>query len=242
MFIRPFTHPASMASSGMDAPGQDLRVLGGDGFGTFLYGQDRHAIHRVAFALAQLNDPNPYWIDIQDPRHGDDPDSPVGLGWIPDDHLFSVVESETPPLDAEANMALWTIIRSDEPRSMIAQFTDFLRLPRIVQHAISGSRSEQGRPVFVIANADRARSYYPTTASDVRPFIDSMVHAGIMPIFAAEGRPGAGRWAFDFVFEIRTPSPADWRHGTMVCERAPTGLPVISGQVRPLATLPGVDR
>jgi hypothetical protein len=231
-----------MATSGMGAPELDLRVLGGDGFGTFLYGQDRHAIHRVAFALAKINDPSPYWVEIQDPRHVDDPEGPVRLGWIPDDHLFSVVESETPPLDAEANMALWSVIRSDEPRSRIAQFTDFLRLPRIVQYAISGSQSERGRPVFVIANADRARAYYPTTASDVRPFIDSMLHAGIVPIFASEGRPGPGRWAFDFVFEIRTPSATDWRHGTMVCDRAPPGLPVISGQVRPLSSLPGVLR
>jgi hypothetical protein len=231
-----------MASSGAGAPGSDLRSLSGEGFGTFLYGTDRIALLQVAYALAKVNDPSPYWVDIREADRADDPDDPVGLGWIPQDHLFAVVESESAPLNAEANMALWSVIRSDEPRSVIAQFTDFLRLPRAVQEGISGSRSDAGRPVFVIANSDRARPYYPTTAGDVRPYIDSMLHAGIVPIFASVGPPGAGRWAFDFVFEVRTRQAPEWRRGTLVCERAPPGLPVASGQVRPLESVPGIAR
>ena len=223
------------------APDSDLRSLAGEGFGTFLYGTDRHAILQVAFALAKLNDPNPYWVDIQATHDTVEPDDPVGRGWIPSDHLFAVVESDARPLNAEANMALWTVVRSDEPKSKIAEFTDFLRLPRVVQDGISGSRSDHGRPVFVIANADRARAYYPLTAADVRPYIDSMLHAEITPIFACVGPPGPGRWAFDFVFEVRTQHVADWRQGSLACERAPPGLRVVAGQVRSIDSIPGLE-
>jgi hypothetical protein len=231
-----------MSTSGSASLGSDLRTIGGEGFGTYLYGTDRHALLQVAYALARLMDPSPYWVDIQATPHDDDPEDPVGMGWIPRDHLFTVVETDSRPLNAEANMALWTFVRSDEPPSTVAEFTDFLRLPRTVQHGISGSRSDVGRPVFVIANADRARPYYPSTAGEVRPYIDSMLHAGIVPIFVAVGPPGAGRWAFDFVFEVRTHQVPDWRRGSLVCERAPPGLPIVSGQVRPLDAVPGIAR
>jgi len=220
----------------------ELRALGREGFGTFLYSSDRHALLQVAYALAKVNDPNPYWIDIQAPDHVDDTGEPAGPAAIPDDHRFVVTESDARPLNAEANMALWTVVRSDEPHATIAEFTDFLRLPRTVQQGISGSRSEAGRPVFVFANVDRARSYYPATADGVRPYIDSMLHAGIVPIFASVGPPGLGRWAFDFVFEVRAQPRSDWRSGTLVCERAPPGLPVVTGQVRSLDTVPGLAR
>jgi hypothetical protein len=220
----------------------DLVALSAEGYGTFLYGQDRHALLRVAYALARLNDPNPYWVDIRPPTRLGDPDDPVGLGWIPDDHLFVVEQDEARPLDAEANMALWTVLRSDEPKSAITAFTDFLRLPRQVQRAVGSSRSDVGRPVFVFANADRVRAHYSTTSAGVRPYVDSMLRAGIVPIFASAGQPGPGRWAFDFVFEVRTPQLSDWSGGTLACERAPPGLAVVSGQVRPLLSVPGLAR
>jgi hypothetical protein len=203
-----------------------------------VYGPDRVAVLRVAYALAKLNHPNPYWVDIRDTAQAVGTDDPAGQRWIPEDHLYIVSEGDARPEDAEANLALWTVVRSDEPKSVISEFTDFLRLPRPVQEAVSRSRSEGGRPVFVIANADRVRPYYPKGAAEVRPIIDSMLRAGVIPIFAALGPPGAGRWAFDFVFELRSAPGQDWRHGELRCERAPPGLSVASGEVIPWAALP----
>ncbi|MCI4373834.1 MAG: hypothetical protein L3K02_09390 [Thermoplasmata archaeon] len=218
----------------------DFRTLGGEGLGTFLYGPDRSSLLHVAYSLAKLSDPNPYWVEIRDAGRSGDTTDPVGRGRIPEDHLYIVLEGDARPQDAEANMALWSIVRSDEPQSVIAQFTDFLRLPLTVQEAVSRSRSDDLRPVFVIANADRVRPYYPTSATDVRPYIDSMVRAGVIPIFAAVGKPGAGRWAFDFVFEVRPDPSGDRRRGTLECERAPPGLSISAGQSVPFESVPGL--
>jgi len=218
----------------------DLRALGGTGLGTFVYGPDRRTLLHVAFALAKVNDPNPYWIDLRGAEREGEPGDPVGLGRIPDDHVYVVSETDARPEDAEANMALWTVVRSDEPKSLTTTFIDFLRLPRPVQEAVSRSKADGRRPVFVIANSDRVRSYYPAAAAGVRPIIDAMLRAGVIPIFAAVGPPGAGRWAFDFVFEIRADPGQDRRRGSLVCERAPPGLSVATGQVLPFASVPGL--
>jgi hypothetical protein len=227
-----------MAAAHSGGPSPDLTVLGKEGLGTYLYGPDRRTLLDAAFALAQLCDPNPYWVDIRDAGRTGDAADPVGQGRISDDHLLVLVEGDARPQDAEANMALWTVISSDEPEATVTQFTDFLRLPPRVQEAVSRSQSDGRRPVFVFANVDHVRPYYPTNAADVRPSIDAMVHAGIVPIFAAVGPPGAGRWAFDFVFEVR--SDPDRQKGTLVCERAPPGLSVSTGQTLPFSGVPGL--
>ncbi|MGA8275690.1 MAG: hypothetical protein WB789_09635 [Thermoplasmata archaeon] len=220
----------------------DLKALGGPGLGTFLYGPDRSSLLQVTFALAKLNDPNPYWVDLREASRAGDPTDPVGLGRIPDDHLYVVLEADARPQEAEANKALWTVVRADDPESEVAEFTDFLRLPPVVQEAVSRSKRDHHRPVFVIANSDRVRSYYPRVAPDVRAIIDSMLRAGVIPMFAAAGEPGAGRWAFDFVFEVRPARGKDRRRGTLICERAPPGLSVATGQAIPFDSVPGLLR
>jgi len=205
-----------------------------------MYGTDRSLLLHVALALGKLSDPNPYWVDIRNADRAGEPSGPVALGRIPGDHLYIVSEAEARPENAQANGTLWTVVRSDEPAPEVAEFTDFLRLPRTVQEAVSRSGSEGRRPVFVFANTDRVRPYYPTTAADVRPIVDAMVRAGVTPIFAATGPPGAGRWAFDFVFEVRADPTHDRRGGSLVCERAPPGLSVATGQVIPFGRVPGL--
>ena len=194
----------------------------------------------MALALARNLDPDPYWVEIRDSRPDGDGEGPAGLGRISEDHLYIVQSGNARPQDAEANMTLWTVVRSDEPASVIAPFIDFLRLPQPVQEAVSRSKAPDGRPVFVIANTDRVRPYYPTTAASVRPIVDSLLRAGVVPIFASLGPPGAGRWAFDFVFEVRAPPGEDPRRGTLVCERAPPGSAVPTGQVIPFDSVPGL--
>jgi hypothetical protein len=197
---------------------------------------------RVAFALAQINDPAPYWVDIRDETRKPDARSPVELGWIPEDHLYVVRESEARPRDADANMALWTVVRSDEPDSVIAGFTDFLRLPPVLQEAVSRTGDDAHRPVFVIANVDRVRQYYPKDVGGVRPILDAMVRAGVLPIFVAIGPPGPGRMAFDFVLEVRAGLSSDWRKGHLLCEKAPAASPLTSGSSYSLESVPEFTR
>ncbi len=215
----------------------DFRALGTGAYGTFLYGESRPLVDRLGYAMARANDPNPTWVDIRDPQGASDVSSPSELGWVAEDHLFFVSPAEARPQDAEANMALWTVVRSDDPEATVGGLTDFLRLPPKVQVAVSRMDASAPRPVFVVANSDRVREYYPKEATGVRPIIDAMLQAGVLPIFAAVGAPGEGRAAFDFVFEVSSPHANDWRAGSLTCHKAPAGTPIPVDVPIPLVSL-----
>ncbi len=222
----------------MNDPSTDFGVLGRNGVATFLYGSSRTVILRLAYALARANDPHPYWVDVRDPNDYLDPPGPVEMGWIPPDHLFVVSRSEAKPQDAVSNLALWTVVRSDEPRSVIGGLTDFLRLPSSIQEVISRYGGESVRPVFVVSNTDRVREYYPRNVSGVRGVIDAMLHGGVTPIFASLGPPGPGRFAFDVVCEVRAQDLSHWQQGSLVCERGVEHSPVHAGADIALASVP----
>lgn len=211
--------------SGRSQSSLDLAFLGSGSYGTFLYGSSRTVLLRVAYAFAQANDSRPFWVDVRDPNDYLDPPGPVELGWIPDDHLFVVSRTEAKPQDAVSNLALWTVVRSDEPRSVIGGLTDFLRLPPPIQDALSRYGRENYRPVFVVANTDRVREYYPRNVTGVRAIIETMLRGGVVPIFASFGPPGPGRFAFDLIVEVEAPDLAHWREGSLRCERAFEGAP-----------------
>ena len=221
-------------------PALDFHVLGRGPWGTFLYGWSRPVVDRIAYAMARANDPNPTWLDIRDADGGSDLASPSDLGWIPKDHLFFVSPTDAMPQDATASRVLWSVVRSDEPSAVIAGLTDFLRLPPTVQVAVSQVGREPARPVVVIANSDRVRDYYPREPAGVRPIIDAILQAGVLPVFAAVGPPGTGRSAFDFVFEVRAADLGGWRAGSLVCHKAPPGTSLPLDLPIPLSSLPQV--
>ena len=218
----------------------DLGASAGGTFGTFLYGASRTVLLRVAFALARANDSRPYWVDVRDPNEYLDPPGPVEMGWIPDDHLFVVSRSEAKPQDAVSNLALWTVVRSDEPRSVIGGLTDFLRLPPSIQEALSRYGRESFRPVFVVANTDRVREYYPRNVTGVRAIIEAMIRGGVIPVFASLSPPGPGRLAFDLVFEVTAPDLAHWREGALRCEKSPVGAHFRPEEQIALSSVPGI--
>lgn len=218
----------------------DLSVFRRDSPAIFLYGSSRTVVLRTAYALARANDAEPYWVDVRDPSDALEPPGPVELGWIPENHLFVVARSEAKPQDAVSNLAIWTVIRSDEPQAVIGGLADFLRLPKSIQDALSQYGQEIQRPVFVVANVDRVRESYPRDVSGVRGVIDAMLHAGVAPIFAALGPPGPGRFAFDLVFEVQAQDLDHWRDGFLRCERSAEGLGFRSDQQIPLRSHPGL--
>lgn len=223
---------------GTTSPPPDLSYLGRSSVATFLYGSSRTVVLRLAYALARANDPHPYWVDVRDPNDYLDPPGPVEMGWIPDDHLFVVSRSEAKPQDAVSNLALWTVVRSDEPRSVIGGLTDFLRLPASMQELLGRYGGNTSRPVFVVANTDRVREYYPRNVSGVRGVIDAMLGAGVTPIFASLGPPGPGRFAFDVVCDAQAKDLTHWKEGHLACERGVDNSPFRPGTDIPLSTVP----
>ena len=188
---------------------------------TYLWGESRSVLSRVLFAMVHANDPDPLWLEIRGPGDVPAEPGPVELGWIPEERLFVTREpAEARPQDALGNLALFNVVRSDEPKRVIARLSDFLRLPPIAQEVVGHSGPTDRHRVVGIANTDRVRADYPNTVEGVRPVIEAFLAGGVVPFMAAISHPGEGRWAFDFVFEVRAKDLAHWREGWLVPEKA----------------------
>jgi len=229
-----------MAGSGEQA--LDLSVLGSGPYGTFLWGPSRAVLNRVLFAMVRAVDPDPLWLDLAGSPSPEGDPSPVDLAWIRSERLFLADEpSATKPQDAVANMALLSIVRADEPPATIARLADFVRLPPIAQEIISRMGPGERLHALAIANADRVRSQYPATVEGVRPIVTAFLEAPLLPFFAAQGTPGPGRMAFDFVFEVRAVDLAHWKDGVILPEKAPSSTGVRVGVPIRLLDVPGLE-
>ena len=194
---------------------------------------------RVLYGLVQANDPAFYWVDIRETGGAPDIEGPVELGWIEEDHLYVARQPEDfRPQDALGNLALWTIVRSDEPESTLTRLSDFLRLPDLIQEFISRLAPHEGPRVMAIANTDRVRGFYPTDPHGVRAVLDGFLEGGVLPFMAARAPPGAGRTAFDFVFEVRVGEPKDAEETVLYCEKAPPVSSFRAGDTIPLHQVP----
>jgi hypothetical protein len=208
---------------------------------TFLWGNDRPTLLRVLYAIVHANDPEFHWLGIRERNEVPEVPGPVELGWIPETRLFLTREpTEAEPQDAVANLALWTIVRSDEPETVLARVSDFVRLPPIAQDILSRLGLDDRIHFVAVSNSDRVRRFYPVEPAGVRHVLEAFLNARVIPVFAAQGSPGEGRWAFDFVFEVRAESIARWWEGVLHCEKAPSGSPFRVGESTPLRSIPGI--
>ncbi len=219
----------------------DLADLTRGAWSTFVWGASRAVTKRVLYALARANDPHLYWVDVRsaaDPV--EDPD-PALAGWVPENHLLVTRRPEEARPQATMDPpALWSIVRSDEPERVLAQLSDFLRLPPIAQEIIARTSAGGGRHVVAVANVDRVRAYYPTSPEATRPVLDPFLAASILPFLGSIGTPSDARWAFDFVFEVRATDLRSWEAGWLVCEKAHAGTSFRTSHAIPLRSLPEV--
>ena len=232
-----------MPGEGEETGPPSLSSLSRGPWATFLWGDPRSVLNRVLYAMVSANDASPYWLDIRGSADVPSEPGPVELGWIPPDRLFLTGEpAEARPQHAAGNLALSTIVRGDEPPQDLTHLSDFLRLPTIAQEIVSRLNRTEMCHVVAIANGDRVRRDYPTTIEGVRRVIEPFLAAPILPFFSATSPPGAGRWAFDFVFELRAKDLAHWTDGVLLPEKVPAGVEFTVGRPIPLRSLTQLAR
>ena len=209
----------------------------------FVGGTSRPVVNGVAFALAEMIDLTPFWLDVRDGKGSFDGPDPASTGWIPPDRLF--VSEGGRGLEPEApgtEQALWTIVRSDEPGSVLSHLTDFLRLPELIQEILSATGTDRDPKALVTANSDRVAHLFPRTAEGLQRFLRTLAASSLSIVAAHTGTVGPGRFGFATVFRLEVESPSNWSEGTIVCEQGIAQGPFAVGRANRLSDIPGIAR
>ena len=203
----------------------------------FVYGAARSLVNLTVFAFAEATNPNFQWVDIGVPEEERPSLDPVGLGWIPEERLWVVDRPDTlRPDDLSANLALFGLIRSDEPPATLVQVSEFLRLPELSQRILA-SRVPDGHPgVVAVLNSHRVMASF--SPSRVPSILSVHLRAGFSVIVGYTEAAGPGRSAFDFVFRLEGTGSDGWRTTHLVCEKGISSGPLRDARPVALGEIP----
>jgi hypothetical protein len=209
----------------------------------FVSGRSRPVVNGVAYALAEVIDLAPFWLAVRDPAKPTEGPDPGNTGWIPPERLFvSEGGRGLEPNPVMAAPEIWTLVRSDEPSSVLSHLNDFLRLPEVIQEILSATPAGGGPKAVVVANSDRVAHLFPRTAQGLQRFLGSMAVTTLNIVAAHTGRVGPGRLGFGTVFRVNADSPANWMEGTIVCEQGIGEGPFAVGRANRLSDIPRIAR
>jgi hypothetical protein len=206
-----------------------------------VWGDSRAIINRVIFSMVRSLDPTPLWLEVTDP--GEDPE-PRRLGWIPPDRLYvSERREDLEPARAMGNLALWGIVRSDEPATLLARLTDFVRLPPLVQEVLGGSTPTNRPRALAVGNAGRVAQLFRERPEELQWLVTYLRESSLSLVAGGVQPPGTARGVFDCEFHVEGQSMSNWREATVACDRSrivgtyPIGRPRALGQIPGLADL-----
>ncbi|MCI4331960.1 MAG: hypothetical protein L3K19_08985 [Thermoplasmata archaeon] len=207
----------------------------------YLWGSSREIVNRVLLAVSNELDPRSLWLEVACGTGGPFPPSLPMERELDADRLYVCDRSEeiTPGRGART-LVLPGLIRPDERPELLARLRAFLRLPSAFQELIS--RIPEGEPgrVLAVANVERVAALFPQQPEDLRVLLDGVGRTGVSLGATHIGAPLPHRFAFDLVWEARTPAGGTWRESSLHCEKAPAGASMVPGEARPLSEIPAV--
>jgi hypothetical protein len=216
---------------------------GGNPATVFVAGRSRPVVNGVAYALAEIIDLTPFWLEVRDSAKPPEGPDPGNTGWVPPDRLFvSEGGRGLEPTRASATPEIWTLVRSDEPSSVLSHLNDFLRLPEVIQEILSATPAGGGPKAVVVANSDRVAHLFPQTAQGLQRFLGTVAATSLNIVAAHTGRVGPSRLGFGTVFRVDADAPAHWMEGTIVCEQGIERGPFAVGRTNRLSDIPGIAR
>jgi len=205
----------------------------------YVWGRPRTVVHRLVLSMARSLDAKFLWLEVTTP--GTSPE-PLERGWIPPERLFlSEAAEDLEPAKAVGNLALWSIVRSDEPSHLLARLTDFVRLPPLVQEVLGQVGEGPAFRAVAVGNADRVAHLFLDNPEEIRWLLGYLRESGVGLVVGSASEPGAGRTAFDAEFHVDGSSTESWREATVVCDRARPGADYSVGRQRRLGELPGLS-
>jgi hypothetical protein len=204
-----------------------------------VYGVCRPLVNLTLFALATTTNPDLEWVEIGRPQADGTLSDPVQLGWIPEDRLWRVSDLDAlQPTPLSENLSLIGTIRSDEPPEILAQITEFLRLPDRSQRILA-TRPPEDRP-GVVAVTDAYRVEGVISVDRVPSILTVHRNAGFSVFIGHAELAREGRGLFDYVFHVdgENEDASDWTKSELVCERGITSGPLRDARPVLLADIP----
>ncbi|MGA7846363.1 MAG: hypothetical protein WCB18_04645 [Thermoplasmata archaeon] len=203
-----------------------------------VWGASRPIVNRVVFSMVRSLDAMPLWLEVSE--RGEKPE-PLREGWVPPERLFvSERPEDLEPARAAGNLALWGVVRSDEPATLLARLTDFVRLPPLVQEVLGGATPTSRLRALAVGNADRVAPLFRERPEELQWLVNYLRESSLCLIVGGTIAPGAGRGSFDSEFHVEGQSMEAWSEATVVCDRSRIGGYYPIGRPRALSKIPGL--
>ncbi|MCI4350346.1 MAG: hypothetical protein L3K15_02380 [Thermoplasmata archaeon] len=192
----------------------------------FVWGANRTAVAVVAYAVANDFDRPLMWLEIRDPNGAADAYASMLDPLVPvTRHYQTKTPEELAPETAAANLAAWSLIRSDEPTEEVTKLVKFLSLPQAVQQLTAEMTPGGGEAVLFVTNSDRLAPIYPEEVASTQSYVQAIRQQSIKLVATFAGGERKDRFAYEHVFRVDVPERTDWQSGTVTCEQgeAPVG-------------------
>jgi hypothetical protein len=201
----------------------------------FFWGENRTAATALALCVALRTNAPLVWLDVRDPSGREEEYEELLAPLVPRSsrYLTRTPEELAPEVEA-ANLAVWTLVRADEPKSNVSNLIDFLRLPAPVQ-ALASEMVPQGKwAVLLVTNTERLAPLYPEDVASTAAYVDTLKHMGIKLVSAFTGSARKDRFAYDHVYRLEGDPGPPWDAGRLRREKglggresdARTGTPI----------------
>jgi hypothetical protein len=191
----------------------------------FFWGENRTAATALALSVALRTGAPLVWLDVRDPAGREEEYESLLAPLVPRSRRYITRSPEdlTPEVTA-SNLAVWTLVRSDEPKANTSNLIDFLRLPAPVQALAAEMVPKGGWAVLLVTNVERLAPLYPEDVASTGAYVETLKGMGIKIVSAFSGPERTDRFAYDHVFRIEgTPGPT-WDSGVLRREKSPAGI------------------
>jgi hypothetical protein len=184
------------------------------------WGPDRTAVAVAAYALAARGGRTVTWLDIRNPNHAPDPYVSLLAPFVPAKQRFVTSHPDAlAPEIAISNVALWSLIRENEPKEAVVSLLDFLRLPESVQSLVSERSPAAAPSTLLVTNSDRLAALYPDDVESTRPFVQAITTRSVKIVATLSGLERKDRFAYDFVFRLSPGDAEGWANSLLRVEK-----------------------
>ena len=205
-----------------------------------VWGGTAKARAQLALAVARRIDPNPFWLQIEDPSGVREESEYATFEELRPDHVFYLSAPDLAPQTREGNMATIFVREEMAPGDRLRQLADFASLPLLAQRILEGRSSYSPTTALVLSNSHRAQPYYPTEEGGVRPIVEAFNAFATTIIFTIPQTPHANARDVDYLFRLsEEPSESGVRLRATCVQGAPPGQPGLFsvGLVRDVSAL-----